>query len=150
MYARRICRLMSQFFHCSEESKNIAEYWPYFLFMVYFVQYCLILILLYMYFAPKTRHDVWWNHSRKGNALTPLRLCITDSTDKKWFHLSNLRYNVFAARFELKKRLLNPNLITTVNMISDQVFLDSTFLTNNVNRIDKGSEKEKTELTKHL
>ena len=24
--------------------------------------------------------------AEKGNALTPLRLCITDSTDKKWFH----------------------------------------------------------------
>ena len=34
-------------------------------------------------------------------------------------------------------------------MIGEQVFLDSTFLTNNVNRIDNGSEKEKTELTKH-
>ena len=34
-------------------------------------------------------------------------------------------------------------------MISEQVFLDSTFLTNNVNRIDKENEKEKTELTKH-
>ena len=34
-------------------------------------------------------------------------------------------------------------------MISEQVFLDSTFLTNDVNRIDKESEKEKTELTKH-
>ena len=34
-------------------------------------------------------------------------------------------------------------------MISERVFLDSTFLRNNVNRIDKESEKEKTELTKH-
>ena len=34
-------------------------------------------------------------------------------------------------------------------MISEQVFLDSTFLTNDVNRIYKESEKEKTELTKH-
>ena len=56
---------------------------------------------------------------------------------------SNVRYNVFAARFELKKRLLNPNLIITVTMISEQVFLDSTFLTNNVNRIDKESEKKR-------
>ena len=62
---------------------------------------------------------------------------------------SNLRYNVFAARFELKKRLVNPNFIITVTMISEQVFLDSTFLTNDVSRIDKESEKEKTELTKH-
>ena len=57
---------------------------------------------------------------------------------------SNLRYNVFAARFELKKQLLNPNLIITVTMISEQVFLDSAFLSNNVNRIDNESEKEKS------